>query len=99
MQITTADSWRVLRKLNFELSDCKHHVRGFFTVDGKKVFPVHFSFGNKDLPGNVPQKFRKSLHLSESELRELIACHIDRKRYEELLHVRGVLPLEPTEAQ
>lgn len=96
MQISTSDAQRVLRKLNFELTECKHHVRGFFTQNGKKLFPVHFSFGHKDLPGDIPQRFRKSLHLTEAELRELIACHIDRAHYEQLLRSRGISATEPT---
>ena len=85
MQVSTSDAHKVLRKLHFELTECKHHVRGFFTMDGKRLFPVHFSFGNKDLPGDVPHRFRKSLRLTESEFQELIKCHIDRQKYRSAL--------------
>jgi len=91
MQVTTSDAQRVLKKLKFELSDCKHHVRGFFTIDGKKVFAVHYSFGSKALPGNVSHLFRKSLHLSEEEFREMVACYIDRAGYELILQERGII--------
>ena len=96
MQVSTNDAHNVLRKLQFELTECKHHVRGFFSVNGKRLFPVHYSFGNKDLPGNVPHRFRKSLRLTESEFHELVSCHIDRKKYEDLLRERGLnLPNTP----
>jgi hypothetical protein len=92
MQISTTDVRRVLHKLDFELVECKHHIRGFFVIDGKKSFAVHCSFGNKDLPGDVPHRFRKSLHLTELEFHELVSCHIDRRRYEQLLRSRGIFP-------
>jgi hypothetical protein len=95
MQLSTNDAHRVLRKLEFELTECKHHVRGFFCLDGKRMFPVHFSFGNKDLPGNVPHRFRKSLRLTDAEFKELLSCHIDRTKYEDIIRRREPAMFRP----
>ena len=81
-----------MKKLQVEFVSCKHHVRGFVTVDGKKLFPVHCSFGSKDLPGNVPHLFRKSLKLDVQEFGTLRGCTIDRQKYLEILKAKGVLP-------
>jgi hypothetical protein len=91
MQLTTNDAQRVLKKLAFEVVECKHHVRGFLIVDGKKLFPVHYSFGKKDLPGDIPHRFRRSLNLSLQEFGELVGCSIDRTKYLALLREKGIL--------
>jgi hypothetical protein len=91
MQLTTADADRVLRKLGCELVACRHHVRGFLTVDGKKVLAVHYSFGRKDMPGDVPHRFRRSLHLTLEEFNRLLGCTLSRDGYLGLLRTRGVV--------
>ena len=93
MQITTTDAGRVLSKLKFELVECKHHVRGFFVLDGKRLFPVHYSNGRKDMPGNIPHLFRKSLNLSAEEFHDLLKCTIDRNMYLAILHKKGLLEI------
>ena len=67
MQLTTREAEKLIKKLGFEVVECKHHIRGFLTVDGRRIFPVHCSFGRGDLPGEVPHLFRKSLKLSTAE--------------------------------
>lgn len=91
MQITTMDAGRVLSKLKFELVECKHHVRGYFVLDGKRLFPVHYSNGRKDMPGSIPHLFRKSLNLSVEEFRELLRCTLDRDMYIAILDKKGLL--------
>jgi hypothetical protein len=91
MQMTTTDAQRVLNKLQFELVECKHHVRGFFVVNNKRLFAVHYSNGRKDMPGNIPHLFRKSLNLSVDEFHELVKCHIDRNAYLAILNDKGLL--------
>jgi hypothetical protein len=92
MQLTTENAGRILTKLAVELTQCKHHVRGFVCLDGRRLFPVHFSFGNKDLPGNVPHLFRRSLHLTLDEFEVLRGCSMTREQYFELLRRKGVIP-------
>jgi hypothetical protein len=94
MQVSTRSAQKVLHKLRFELTDCKHHVRGFFSVNGKRLFAVHVSYGLKDLPGSIQHRFRLSLKLTETEFQELMRCTIDRQKYEALLRNRGVLTQE-----
>jgi hypothetical protein len=91
MQLSTNDAARVLRKLGVELTECKHHVRGFLTVNDKKVLPVHYSFGKKDLPGDIPHRFRRSLSLSQDEFCVLVGCSMTRDQYLTLLRAKGVL--------
>jgi hypothetical protein len=90
MQIKTTDAGRVLKKLQFELVECDHHVRGFFVLEGKKLFPVHYSFGRKDMPGNISHRFRNSLNLSLEEFAELMRCTLDRQAYLEILRKKGL---------
>ena len=91
MHITTSDAGRVLAKLKFELVECKHHVRGFFVVDGKRLFAVHYSNGRKDMPGSIPHRFRKSLNLSVDEFHELVGCTLGLEEYKKLLSEKGIL--------
>jgi hypothetical protein len=91
MQLTTKQAGRIFRKLEVTEKRSTHHVAGFVTVDGKKVLPVHYSHGNKDMKGPVPHRFRKSLRLSESEFAELRDCTLSRDGYIALLRQRGVV--------
>ena len=90
MQLTTKEARGVMLKLEVQFVECKHHVRGFFCVDGKRVFPVHCSFGLKDLPGNVPNLFRKSLYLSLEEFDRFKNCRMSLKEYISLLRQKGI---------
>jgi hypothetical protein len=90
MQLTTKEAKGVMVKMELQLVECKHHIRGFFCVNGTKVFPVHCSFGSKDLPGNVPNLFRKSIHLSLEEFERFKNCHMNLDEYRELLRVKGI---------
>ena len=90
MQLTTRQASRVFRKLEVREKRSTHHVAGFVVVDGKKVLPVHYSHGNKDMKGPVPHRFRKSLRLSEAEFAELRDCTLSREEYFQLLRDRGV---------
>jgi hypothetical protein len=91
MHLTTAEAARVCKKLEIEIVECKHHVRGFLVVDGRRILPVHYSNGRKDLPGDVPHRFRKALHLSVDEFRSFLECTLSRREYVELLSERGLL--------
>lgn len=91
MHLTTSEAAKVCKKLEIELVECKHHVRGFLIEDGRRILPVHYSNGRKDLPGEVPHLFRKALHLSVEEFRSFLKCTLSREEYIALLNERGVL--------
>ena len=78
-----------MRKLELELVECKHHLRGFIVVDGRRMFAVHCSFGHKDLPGSIPHRFRRSLKLDDEEFATLRGCTLGPKEYVELLRAKG----------
>ncbi len=90
MQLTTKQAAKIFRKLEVAKKRSTHHVAGFVVVDGKKVLPVYYSHGKKDMKGPVPHRFRKSLRLSEEEFAELRDCSLSREDYFQLLRDRGV---------
>lgn len=90
MQLTTRQAAKIFRKLKVAPRRSTHHVAGFVMIDGRKVLPVHYSHGNKDMKGPVPHRFRKSLKLSEAEFAELRDCTLGREEYLQLLRERGV---------
>jgi hypothetical protein len=91
MQLSTRDTERIFKKLQIEVVSCKHHVRGFLVVDGRRVLPLHYSNGRKDLPGSVPHLFRKALHLTVEEFAVMVGCTMGRDEYVELLKQRNIL--------
>jgi hypothetical protein len=91
MQLSTKEAIKLIHKLELEIIECKHHVRGFLVLNGRRIFPVHCSFGHKDLPGHVPHLFRKSLMLSVEEFETLRSCRLDRNSYLDLLKQKGVI--------
>ena len=91
MQLTTKEAKNVMLKLEVEFVECKHHLRGFFCIDGKRLFPVHCSFGSKELPGNVPNLFRKSIYLSLEEFDRFKSCHMSLAEYRALLREKGIV--------
>lgn len=94
MQLSTREALQILSKLKVEVVECSHHYRGFVTLDnGQRLFPVHCSRGNKDLPSNIPHRFRKSLKLTVSEFHNLRSCTMDREAYLALLKENGVIEL------
>lgn len=88
MELSTGDAEKVLRKIGVELRQSSHHVRGFVMLDGKAVLPVHFSHGRKDLPGQVPHRFRRSLRMTIEEFRLFRQCSLSREEYLALLVTR-----------
>lgn len=91
MQLSTAELKRIFRKLEIEPKQSTHHVAGWLVVDGKRILPLHYSHGRKDMPGHVPHRFRKALYLEPEEFRVFKKCHMDKGEYLALLRQRGVL--------
>jgi hypothetical protein len=96
MQLSTREAAKIFRKLEIRPAKSSHHVRGFLVVDGVKVLPLHYSHGHKDLPGNVPRRFAKSLKLTPAEFAELKRCTMSRDNYLELLIERGIVTRAPS---
>lgn len=90
MQLTTREASRIFRKLEVEEKRSTHHVAGFVVIDGKKVLPVHYSRGRKDMKGPVPRRFSRSLCLSDEEFALLKSCTMSRAEYVQILRDRGV---------
>jgi hypothetical protein len=93
MQLSTHEALKLMRKLGMEMIESKHHVRGFLTVDGKRHFPVHCALGANDLPGDVADRFRRSLKLTLEEFAVLRGCTMGRDAYIALLRERGAVSL------
>ena len=91
MQLTTREALEVMRTLGVEFTECKHHVRGYMIVENIKLFPVFCSFGQKDLPGDVPHRFRRSLHLTEEEFSRVRSGNLGRDEYIGILRFKGVI--------
>jgi hypothetical protein len=87
VQLSTGDAERIFRKLDIKAKK-GHHIAGWLIVDGKRVLPLHYSHGRKAMPGNVPHRFRKALHLSVPEFEELKRCPMSREKYIALLRER-----------
>ena len=92
MQLTTTQAARIMRKVCLEITRCKHHVRGFLVVNGKRILPIHCSFGSKDLPGGVPHRFRTSMKLTVPEFERMKRCDMGLEEYVGLLRDKGVVP-------
>lgn len=83
----------VYKKLRMEVEDTHHRI-AWFVEGGVRVLSTYRSHGNKDVPPPVLAKMRGQLRVSESEMRGLITCHLDRPEYVRILEAKGVLPTE-----
>lgn len=91
MQLKTTEAVKLMEKLDVSFKKCRHHIRGFVIVNGKRVLAVHCSNGKKDMPGKIPHRFRESLKLSVDEFETLRGCTLDREAYIKLLREKGVV--------
>lgn len=88
LQLKKKEMERVFKKLDIDVVDNNHHVRGFISINGKKVIPVYFSHGRGEIPGNIPEKIRKLFRLEKDEFRLLIKCPMSKETYLSLLKNR-----------
>lgn len=91
LQLKKKEAERIFKKLGIKKKNSSHHVRGFVELNGKKVIPLFYSHGNGDMPGNIPNKFRKSLRLNTEEFLLLKNCPMSKDEYLEILKNRIVL--------
>lgn len=88
LQVKKQEIQKIFSKLEIITTQNNHHVRGFITINNKKVIPIYYSHGKGDLPGRVPDKFRKSLRLEVDEFRLLVQCPLKKEEYYEILKKR-----------
>jgi hypothetical protein len=79
---------RVVSKLDLRVRET-HHRLAWFEHDGKVITRTRRSRGSGDLPAS--SSIRQQLKLSDDQLRQLIACKLDRADYVEILHEKGLL--------
>jgi hypothetical protein len=79
---------RVVSKLDLRVRET-HHRLAWFEHDGKVITRTRRSRGSGDLPAS--SSIRQQLKLSDDQLRQLIACKLDREDYVEILHKKGLL--------
>jgi hypothetical protein len=91
MQVNKHHLERIFNKLEIEMVACKHHIRGFLKVDGRRVCALHFSHSRKEMPASVAHLFRKSLRLNVSEFETLKCCSMTRSEYVAILIEKGVV--------
>lgn len=92
MQVKMIDAESIFRKLEF---DCrppsKHHVRGWFVHEGKKILKAYYSFGRGTMPARVGDKFRQSLKVNEGQFTGLRDCPMDKLQYIEVLKEKKMI--------
>lgn len=88
MQLKKREAESIFKKLQVRQKKSKHHVAGWVEINGKKILPIHYSFGKGDMSGRVADKFRKSLRLDISEFIEFKSCKMSRDEYVAVLSMR-----------
>lgn len=90
MKLSKRDAQRLFTKLELEHKRSTGHVYGWLVVDGKRVLPMHYSHGRGDMPGHVPDRFRKAMHLDRDEFGLMVGCTMTRRAYVDLLREKGI---------
>lgn len=85
MQVKKREAERIFHKLEIVKKESKHHISGWIVIDGARVLPVHYSFGNGDMPGFVGKKFMKSFLLKDDEFSRLKGCTMSKDEYFQVL--------------
>ena len=92
LQLTTREAEAIFAKLELEpRGGGSHHVMGVLKVNGRTVLTLFYSHGRKSLPGNVPQKFRRDMHLSVAQFLAFKVCTLSRAEYLDVLREGGWL--------
>jgi len=90
LKLTEAE--HLLLKLGWERGgDAKDILWLYRAPDGRPVLRTKISKGRGDMKGNVADKFRAQLRLTESEIRDALDCTLDAEEYLALLRGKGVL--------
>lgn len=89
MPLTASEFDKVINKFGFTVKS-GHHIQALLYIDGRVVVRTkrsHQSSG--DLRAH--NQIRNQLKLTESQLREAIACPLDREGYLEILRGKGII--------
>lgn len=90
-RVTKADAAKIFDKLEVQGRRNTKHVYGWFVVDGKRVLPLHYSYGRGEMPGHVPDRFRSSLKLDREQFAAMVGCKMKRDEYVSVLRQRGIV--------
>ena len=85
------DARAAFSKFNLREVKCKHHIKGYFEVDGVVYFQLYYSFGSKDIPKFVVEKLARACGLSRGEFVEFSKCRISIDEYFVIAKKRGVI--------
>ena len=91
LQLKKQEAERIFTKLSIKEKKDSHHVRGFICINGIKVLPIFYSHGHGEMPGKIPEKFRKSLMLNHEEFIRLKECPMSKEEYYKLLEFRIIM--------
>lgn len=73
---------KIFSKLKIKESNSNHHIKGFLVYDGVRLFPpIFYSKGNKEIPLQIVEKFRKSLYLDKNAFSFLSSCKMTYEQY------------------
>ena len=69
-----------------------HELNGWFTLDDKKVARITVPHGRKSIPPKTYKSMATQLKLSTDEFDDLLACPLDRQKYESIIksHISGI---------
>ena len=87
---------RVFDKLEMEIREGRDTL-AFFRWKGKIILWTKVPHKRGELKGKLPHFVRQQLRLNETQFRDLIACHIWRDEYVEILRGKGIIPSYPWE--
>ena len=89
MPLTASEFDRVVRKFGFDVSG-GDHIRARLYIDGKVVVRAKRSHkASGDLPSH--NQIRNQLKLTDDQLRDAIACPLNRDGYIEILREKGLI--------
>ena len=88
MTIKHAEFERIVRKLQLRTRKSGDRL-AWFEYEGKTIVRTRRSEKKGDLP--FSHAIRQQLKLNEDQMRELIACPLDRVGYIEILRQKGLL--------
>jgi hypothetical protein len=91
VRLLKSDAERIFRKLNLQQRRNTKHVYGWLIVDGKRVLPLHYSYGRGEMPGHVPDRFRAAMHLDRPQFANMVRCTMSREEYVAILRERGLV--------
>lgn len=92
LSLKLAEAEKLLVKLGGEpAGDSKDILWLYRAPDGRSVLRTKISKERGDMKSNVAHKFRAQLKLTEAEIRNVLTCKINAKKYLALLQNKQIL--------